>query len=291
MTRPIVFAKTDWIYDSYKDLWRLVELAGFEVCRVSEIDLERDACYITSPFSGETRQHLGHRRATLTAPARATVVWWNLERPDSEYYEPGAAIEPKVRGQTDAALEFVDRVWVSDRHMATLDPRQQFVILGSDARLAGDTPPTPLPIEYDVIHLSYLTHRRKLVYDALAARGLRIAPGGWGDTRDTLLRSSRVMLNVHQTPAPVGEPLRFALAAAYRLPTVTETLADPYPLDSFQCIGGEHARLVEIVTTWVRSDPSVLEALGLRLHHTLCIEHPFRQEVERGVHEAHRDLG
>lgn len=286
--RRIVFAKTDWVYESYADLWRLVELAGFPTCRVSEIDLTQPTLYVTTPFTGETRQHLTHRRSILAGPAAAHVVWWNLERPDSDTDAPGEDLATKVRRQTDAALALVDGVWVSDRSCATLDPRQQFVILGSDARLAGAPLHPNAPKSYDIVHLSYVTHRRKCVYDALERHGVRLGPNGWGAERDATLRASRLMLNVHQTPAPVGEPLRFALAAAYALPLVTETLADPYPLGLRNCIMATVDDAVECVRVWLR-DATRLTVCGRELWYDLCIQHPFRQEVERAAAEAHRD--
>lgn len=286
--RPFVFARTRHTYDSYSDMWQLVKLAEFPTCFVDEIDLRQPVTYITSPFTGETRGHLANQRGAVKDPV-ARVVWWNLERPDTEKGMPEDAMREAAQRQTDELLALVDAIWVSDRYYASLDPRYQFVILGSDARLAGHEPIEPKhPTSYDVIHLSYITYRRKFIYDALRRSGITIAPNGWGNERDRALRASRCMLNVHQTPSPVGEPLRFALAAAYKLALMTETLAAPDPLvPSYDCAMAPAEDIAQNTMEWVRSEAenhaAVSDRLGERLHETLCVKHPFAQEVRAAV--------
>lgn len=263
----LLFARTRHAYDSYRDFWRLVELSGFETCHVDEIDLAQQALYIVTPVNGEHRPHLASQR---DRPRRARVAWWNLERPDAEGSLPLAEVLDEARG-------FADDVWVSDRYYAAMDPRLRHVVLGSDARLAPD--PTPRPVAYDYTHQSYAVGRREAVYGPLRAAGLREGPSGWFEARDAVLRSSRLMLNVHQTPAPLGEPLRFAVAAAYGLPLVSETLADPYPLvrgtDFLEASPGDLVAAVR----GALATPG-LPRHGAALRARLCDEWTFRRGVE-----------
>lgn len=276
----IVFARTSYLYQSYVDFWRLVELSGFETCYVKDIDLDRDAIYVTTPINGEVRPHVRHRRSILTKPQQAKIVWWILERPDSGDYEIG-----KIKGNecvtkaTDEILEYVDHVWVSDRYYTQLDPRTIHVPMGSDSRLAGGAPGDK---SYDVCTLSYNNHRRDQIYGTLG-RQVRMAPASaWGDERDRILRSSRAMVYVHQTPMPIGAPLRMALAAAYKLPVISERLADAYPHEN-----GADVLLAE----YERILPATMNALagadlwkiGENLHQKLCVELPFRKCVEAGI--------
>lgn len=278
----IIFAKTEYLYQSYVDFWKLVELSGFETCFVKDIDLERDATYITTPINGEIRPHVKHRRSILKSAQQAKIIWWTLERPDSGDYE-----FDKIKGNecvtraTNEILEYVDHIWVSDRWFASLDPRMTYVPLGSDSALSAG-PPNPDKI-YDVCALSYNNYRRDQVYGPMRQQ-LRMAPSSaWGGDRDRILRSSRCMVYVHQTPMPIGAPLRMALAAAYHLPVVSERLGDPYPhRDGYDVLMADHGELLQTTMTALKSTEG-LRGIGENLHRKLCIEHPFKQCVLEGV--------
>ena len=268
--RPI-FALTRHSYDSYTDYRRLVDLSGFETCFVDQMDLQdSSAVYIVSPVNGEFRHHLeAHGK-----DRRARLVWWNLERPDPP------APSPPLSASLDGLAPLVDAIWVSDRHYATMDPRLRFVVLGSHPGLGA---PPALPLRYDFTHQSYVWGRRSAPIDA-ARRRWKEGGNAWGDARDAVLRSTRVLLNIHQTPAPIGEPLRFALAAAYHLPLVTETLADGFPLVAGQHyfaapLGGVPLLLQHVLLT----DEPTRAAFGAALYERLCVEHTFRRGVEDGI--------
>lgn len=276
---PVVFAKTSYVYQSYVDFWKLVELAGFETCFVKDIDLDRDAIYVTTPINGEIRPHTVFRRSILKKPQQAKIVWWLLERPDSGDYELGKIVGNEcVTKTTDEILEYVDHVWVSDRYYTALDPRTTYVPLGSDSGLAGGPPG---PVSYDVCTLTYNNHRREQIYAPLKQQ-VRMAPfSAWEGPRDQILRSSRCMVYVHQTPMPIGAPLRMALAAAYRLPVISEQLADPYPhRDGYDIAMAPYEQLVPKTLGALQGN---LAELGLNLHRKLCVEMPFKQCVLEGV--------
>lgn len=270
--RDVVFARPSHKYDSYQDLYRLVELAGFPICSVEEMDLDRDLIYVTSPVDGRTRSHCGASKGSR----KAKIVFWCLERPDSGNYPPdgiGAA------NRVDEIMEFVDHVWISDRHYASLDPRMIYVTMGSDARLA-EGPLLPMKV-YDVVALTYNNARRNRIYGPISSRWKMAPESAWGETRARILRSSRCMLYVHQTPFQIGAPLRFALAAAYELTLISEAMVDPYPL-----IAGR-----DFISYSYEDLPGFVEGLlmhglplcGKNLHQTLCIDRTFRSCVEEGI--------
>ncbi len=277
MQEPI-FARTRWVYQSYSDFWRLVELSGFRTCYVDEIDLERDEIYVTTPVNGETRPHLFDRRSKLRGPQEARVIVWQLERP-CDPSRPGSP-EEQVRTGARDILTFSDAAWISDRWVSRASEGAfVHVTMGSHPELAGGAP-VASP-QFDVAHMSCSVPRRDRVLGDLTRRGLRIAPSAWEPERDRILRASRSMLNVHQDGAPVSEPLRIALAAAYRLPYLSEVSNDPYPLVPERTVlEAPVDRLGQAVERWLKE--SRLRDFGNLLYEDLCVQTDFR----KGVMEA-----
>ena len=277
----ICFAHPRYVYDSYTDYRKLVELSGFQTCFIDEIDLKANTLYIVSPINGEFRPHVAHRRSILTGPQNAKIVWLNLERPDSGPGDLGKLIGSMVCNTTNEILQWVDAIWVSDRYYASLDRRMTFVAMGSDDRLGRTL--GHIGKAYDWCHLSYTNDRRSAVYADICRRGMRQAPNGWGSDREHILRASRAMVYVHQTAAPIGAPLRWALAAAYRVPLLCENLADPYPLepgrDLMMC---EYQHVAQNVPGWIVSE-AVSIRMGEALYKTLCIDHSFKKSVLEGA--------
>jgi hypothetical protein len=266
----VIFAHPRHRHPSYADYRKLVEISGFETCAVDEMDLAADAIYITAPVNGELRPVVDGKKR------RAKVIFWCLERPDSGDWPPEGN---NASNRVGEIIRFVDKVWVSDRHQAQLDLRQVFVPLASDSRLAeGETLPAKM---YDLAMLSYVTDRRRKIVTSLE-RWKRAPETAWGETRARILHSSRSMLYIHQTPSPIVAPLRFALAAAYKLPLLSEAMADPYPLVSGKdFLSAPYEGIVEATNEWL-SGPS-LAPYGQSLHETLCLERNFRLSVLEGV--------
>jgi len=268
-----VFVRTRHVYDSYQDLWRLVELSGIETCYVDELRFDRDVLYVCATINGEIRPHIVNERKRCGAGVRARTAAWALERPDA----PSA---PPWEAEVTDLLRFFDIVWVSDQTLQALDPRTRFVPFGSHAGLGSSS---KREMAYDVAFMGYMIPRRDSIAAQLRAHGLRVAPNGWGAERDTILRSTRLMLNVHQheRPMPVGEPLRFALAAAYQLPLVSELVERPAPLtNGYDVLLRTYDELVSAVRV-VLSDATECSRLGGNLHGTLCQLHPFGVELAR----------
>lgn len=278
--REIVFVRTRYTYQSYQDLWRLVELSGFRIIYVDQFDLETDYVGILPTCNGELRPHITHRRSILKGPQWATLIHWNLERPDSGDYEVSKVTKEGVSNSTSEILQFVDHQWVSDRWWASFDPRLVYVTMGSHPEFAGGREAMK---EYDACALSYNTHRRDQIYGTLKQR-IRMAPdSAWGAERDRILRSSSCMVYVHQTPMPIGAPIRMAIAAAYGLPVISERLGDPHPhVPGHDLVMADYDRLVPAAMEALRS-PEHLAEVGRNLRRRLCLENPFRQCVLDGV--------
>jgi len=265
-TLPIVFAHTRYVYDSYRDYRRLVEISGFPTCYLDECEWDNpEVAYVTTPPNGE----FPYDRALSR---KCKLALWDLERPDSEGTRNVAESLNKFDGRVDA-------IWVSDRHYASLDSRYTFVPMGSSRKLPLGQPRERI---YDFCHESYVYGRRDAPFAALRRRHREGQAGRFGVERDELLHSSRLMVNVHQTPCAVGEPLRFALAAAYGLPLVSETLRDPYPMTP-----GEHFEMADIEDVPDAASRALqrgdLQDLGSRLQSLLCDELPFEACVKGAV--------
>lgn len=260
----IVFAKTRHHYDSYTDFWRLVELSGFPSCYVDEIDRSQPNCYIFTPWNGEVAPHLENERAK---GGPGTVIWWCLERFD--------AMPRPLADIVAEADPLVDQIWVSDRWIATMSERLKYARFGSHPDL-GSSPVHPP--EYHFTHQSYAWGRREAMYKRLRKLGLAEGPSSWGRHRDAVLRRSRLMLNLQQYPDPVNAPIRFAVAAAYHLPIVSESIND---LDLLE--GLVSCAPYEDIPDAVRGALASPDASGEKIHDVLCREWTFRRCVEASV--------
>lgn len=271
----VVFARTRHNYDSYVDFWRLVELSGFQTCWVDEIDLGMPALYITTPINGEQPPHLRSERERCGPDRPGRVLWWLLERPDA------SDRSTTFSEQLSDGLAFTDAVCCSDRLVQSLDPRLLHLAMGSHPELAPGGVLSRQRPDFHVAHISYAWGRREAIYVELARRGLSIAPACWGAERDSVLRRSRLLLNLQQYTLPVVAPLRFAVAAAYRMPLVTEAVQNPFPLTDAELSQAPYDRIVDHVLGLLQWSGSDLDALGDRLHQRLCVDWTFRRGVEQ----------
>ena len=267
----IRFARTRHEYPSYSDFWRLVEVSGFQTCYVDEIDLSRDVVYILTPWNGETTPALRRARA---GGSTGKVIWWLLERDLAD----GGAVD-------EEALSLVDAVWVSDRSYADLHAKFDHVVLAGHPLFGA---PCVAKI-YDVCHLAYLWGRRQAVIDELAKR-YRIAPEAFGQSaQDRFVATSRLMLNLHQyATAKIIAPIRFAVAASYGLPLVSEDVVDPSPLIDGQDFLSAPIEQIPTVVDRVLGDEDLRQRLAVRLRARLVLEHRFDLEVAKGIGTLHR---
>ena len=274
--QTIVFVKTRYKYDSYVDLWKLVELSQFETCYVDEVDISKPRVYIVSPMNGEWDPHIGNQ---MGKPHNAHLIHWCLERPSGAggVFNYAKSNRAKIYDRT------LDEVWVSDRALAS-ETMMRFVVLGSDYGLgepgAGKV--------YDFCHMSYATDRRQRVYNQFDPK--TIGPNRWpwdtNPSRDTVLKQARFALNIHQDQYPFQEPLRWALFAAYGLPMLTEEIKDAYPWHENVCVFHPYDGIQNRLREMLRDDYNRWKVMGLQARDRMCDEFNFRKVVLQAVKES-----
>ena len=252
----VVFVETRHSYDSYTDVRSLIRLSGFPVCYVDEVDAYDGRTYICITRNGEWPEG-GWSGAT------SRIIHWSLEW--AEY----------------APLPGVEETWVSDKWWAQRT-NARFVPLGSHPGLA-DNSGHDLPKQYDLAMLAYMgPPRRQQVANDCLAKGLTLAPNGWAEERHRILRQTRMVAHVHQHEGVhTVAPSRFALAAAYWLPVLTETLADA-GIFAGHVMMSDQAHYADLAKLWIGSEAR-LGDFGYALHHLLCVEHGFRKVVDAAV--------
>ena len=57
-TSEIIFCRPAHNYESYYDFWRLVDLSGFKIISVSDLDISQPGIYITAPMNRDWRNHI-----------------------------------------------------------------------------------------------------------------------------------------------------------------------------------------------------------------------------------------
>jgi hypothetical protein len=272
------FVRTTKSYDSYGDYWSLVRLSGFPECHLNQVDFGRPEVYVFTYPNLETWRFMN----AAPKSRKAKFVHWDLERPDLD----PALLEDRGAG---FKCDGFDLTWVSDRSLVPLGTNRLHVVLGSDQRLydlpeMGDIIPAR---DFDWCHMSYENGRRAPVYANLREAGLHEGPNARGRERRGVLWWSKIMVNAHQTDAPVMEPLRFALAAVYRMPVVSERIADPWPLESdFDYFSVDRLGDLGAAVRALMNDPQSRAALATHLHQKLCVEWPFKRCVEEGVRQT-----
>lgn len=259
----VYFVRTVHKYDSYTDYFRLVELSGYPIIDYDDVDIDSDNAYIFTPLSAEWE-------VRWPDTVKATMILFDLEwrlKESSHPWPESALTTPK----------FVSRLWASDRWYAERIGAQ-YVPLGSHPDLAQhiDGP------SWDIATLCYHTHRRRTLIDILRDT-CTIAPNAWGDERAAILSQSKAMLHIHQHDnVPTCAPLRFALAAAYNLPLIAETVLDTGVYGD-SVLWADYDRLAGYTATMVTRYPQALESKAAALHDTLCLSNSFRSYVEAAL--------
>lgn len=246
-------------YDSYQDLYRLIALSGFAACHPDEVDAASDQTYIVTVYNGETMNGW--------PGARARIVLWDFE----------------WRTQPLPPIPGVAEVWYADAWQARV-AGGRYVAMGGHAGLCtGDGPKSF--VSYDVAFLGYVVARRQVVLTQLQQRGAKMPPASmWGKARDAVLRASRAYLHIHQHEhAPGIPPLRLVVAAAYRLPFVSEAFADSGIFGAATLLASDYAHLAEFVHLWTRQDSPALRDRGHALYRLLCEDLTFRKSVEEAL--------
>lgn len=257
--------------DSYTDFRRLIDLAGFERIAVHQI-VDDGSIYICAPVTVQ----LGLRYIELATPKgnklSSKFIYWMLERPP---------LDPaKLLGYWDFMFS---EIWTHDAvFMATGYSKLRLVRIGSDTRLktADGFESHHLPGDrksFDFIHLCAPLGRRWHILHHLAGN---TALNSWGAERSAILRCSKFMLNVHQDDYFYMEPLRFALAAAYHLPLLTEELY-PGNLPPGLAVQRNYNDLLDTAIEWVTNKKAPIEAS--RLFEKYCVDETFEKNVRKAL--------
>lgn len=263
----VYFVKTKTHYDPYRDLFRLAELSGYPICYIDEMDIyDASKTYIFTPLNGETEN--GWRDAT--AQIILFDMEWRIGESSYEWAENLLVIPPGVK-----------RVWASDKWYAS-KINAEYVPLGSHPDLVGDA--VLNGDGYDAALLAYLSGRRQHIAGQLQDKhGLKLAPNAWNPERDAMLKATTAMIHVHQhDKVPTIAPLRFALAAAYKLPLISERV---YEADLFRdvVLFAEYEALPDYAATLIRRHGDMLRDYGAALHDRLCVSNSLRSFVEAAL--------
>lgn len=234
-------------YPSYSDIKRLVELSGWQIR--TRVDA----------FSHQPQIIVTPERLPDLSGIKAKVICWQLEY---------------AGDYTHNYDEFTGEVWASDKAWAEAHGAR-YVLMGSHRELAPET--LGPERHYDVTMLAYITPRRQVIKDALAHLRWPVDyPGHDTAARGEMLSNTRLMLHVHQHDnAPFVAPQRIALAAAYRMPVISETTPGAGDLGEY-LMTAPYDQLPETVQTTLILSAS--EA-GDRLYQFLCVDRPFRTGV------------
>lgn len=269
----ITFVKTRHVYDSYRDFFELVRLAGFPTIYVDELDVSRHGIYIVAPMNGEWRPHIDNQ---ADRPRNAHLILWNIERPSGSAGSVGNYAE----SNRDLIYKrHVDEVWVSDRRLAE-ETTMRFVVLGSHPALGEPGKEK----KYAFCHMSYEVPRRTSIYKHFTSD--TIGQNCWPPERNEVLKKSKFALNVHQDIHPFQEPLRFALFAAYGLPILSETILDSFPWsDEFMLFSG-YDGLVSRMKQLIADDYEQFKQVGLKARKRMCYDFEFGKVVREAVKDS-----
>lgn len=253
----VTFAKARHIYESYSDLWKLVDLSGFSTCFIDEIPGAgvKDNVYIIVVQNGEWDKGI---------QTDARVIFWCLEW---IHYPP-------VPG--------VSEVWHMDAAFARRYGLKYVPVGGHAGLMDGERVDGA---HYDVAFLAYMIPRRQRIHYELQQLGVALSPtSAWKELRHSILCNSTAYLHIHQLDHVAGMPaLRLVVAAAYKLPFIMEDATDYGIFD--KCIYAlPYHSLAACVKDWTTSDlpqlASALQAMGERLYQKLCVEYTFRRVIE-----------
>lgn len=261
MSDPI-FVRTRYIYDSYSDYWKLVELAGYPTCYVDEMDIEDSSkTFILPTRNGEWGEGWPHAKARL--------------------------IHQQLEWDTYPSMPGISEVWCGDKWFADLNG-YHYVPLGSHPDLKSNADNLS-DTHYDVAYLGYFIPRRDQIRHDLLELGVKCSPiHAWGDERHVVLSNSTAYLHVHQWGDKPGIPaLRMVVAAAYGLPVITETCADAGVFQEYvyQTSYDKVQWMVKAISDAYQYPRAVNSQnnLGDALHQVLCLDFTFRQSIEAAL--------
>lgn len=262
----VYFVRPHYEYDSYSDLMKLIELSGYPLIFYEEIDPSSDNFYILTVLNGEINENgWGDKpRATICL----IDLEWRLKESDYAWSESDLTL-PKG----------VSRVWAADKWYAERIGAQ-YVPIGSHPGLVGAATTDQT---FDVAPLSYRTGRRNKAFGDMQDMGLTLAPNSWSDERDAALKASTCVVHVHQHDrVATVAPLRYAIAAAWHKPLISERVNDRGIFDR-AVLYSDFDTIADYTALMVRRYPQLLRDKADELHDKLCVSNSFRSYVEAAL--------
>lgn len=274
-----VFVQSARTYSAYSDFYHLVDLSGFTIVPDGGVLLKNPATHIWSTLDDSMMEILGAPRKERAGKH----VFWYLERPDANLPPTADYVEYFKRGMTEI-LEWADEIWVSNLEFTTWDDRLKYVGFGSHPDLRDQrtkdmvrhSPPT-------FVHIGQMTPRRKKILESLDSHTKLVLPT-WGEERAQALSEGGLLIGINRVEGlSLCDPLRWALAAAYRIPVLCESvsIAEPFKewISIFMAPYEELASQAnELVTR-----PEALALVAQAAWELMCQKHTFRHAVERGL--------
>lgn len=260
----IYIVRTRYNYGPYQDFYKLAALSGYPVVYADELRAldKPDNVYIISPINGEWHEwHKGDLQGRL--------ILYNLEyNIDGNHNTPAC----------------VDEVWFGDAAHARRNGFR-YVPLGGHAGLREECPDQDKSI--DVAQIAYQVYRRQHITNEMRKLGLKVGTTQnlWGIDRTKELLQSQLMLHVHQwEQVPAVAPLRWCIAAAHRLPMITETVEDRGIFGHTYMLQCDYEFIPEFVERVVKPENRYqLEDYGGALHTLLCEKWTFTKMLEANL--------
>ncbi len=255
----VYFARPRTDYDPYRDVYKIIELSGFELRYINDISWwNADDTVIFTPANGELEG--------VPTDRRIRFIHWDFERS-----KPGQA--------RNSAF---DETWVSDRALAQAIGARYVMFGGHRAFGSLDV----LDKRWDTVTLMAWFGRRTDLRYWLDEASISIADpgyvgGNWGQNRVETLQRSRIMVSCHQDELPWSEPIRLAIAGMYGLPIISETCADA-GLWNGRYLQAD-MRDIPCTVKSLLQDPVRQARMGAAAWRLVCAEHPFRQCVEQAL--------
>lgn len=265
----IIFCDTDFHrnggYVSYDDFFRLVELSGYPIIPLSQLDPDdASKCYVVTPLNSEWERGW--------PGARARIIHYELEwRTD---WRADVNTPPGIAETWTMDAAYAQRIGA------------KYVPIGSHPGLMP-LPVTTTPVLYDGCFLAYMVPRRQQIAHELQQFGVWLAPHSPGNSRERheVLSRSRAMLHIHQHEHIRGVAcLRWAIAAAYSLPVISESVDDYGIFNHSNMLTGDYGGYARSAYVWLReTDPRILAHFGQALHQLLCVDKAFKRMIEENV--------
>jgi hypothetical protein len=203
----------------------------------------------------------------------------NLERPGGS-----GSIEKYIADNREHInLGYLTNIFVTDRKLSELTGFPYLIVGGhEDFCNIEDT----YEKNYDLIALCcYSLHRAWMFQTPEMLRpilgGMSVATNAppTSPVRDTLLKTTKAMLNIHQDEFNFVEPLRMIVAVMYGMPIFSEECDNPYNAHIF----GKFSDYSYDIKDMLRHDYNRLHDEAMQTRYLFTHEHSFRNCVMRAI--------